>query len=130
MASVRKRGRVWYYRFVDADGVQHERKGCPDRRETEAMAAAEEAEAAKVRAGLVDPKALGFRTHEARSLADHLDDWRRDMQARGKTAKHADQYYERAGKLAAMVRGARLADFELGRKADARDRAGRVLAEA
>ena len=61
MASFRKRGRVWYYRYVDADGVQHERKGCPDRRETEAMAAAAEAEASKVRAGLIDPKALGFR---------------------------------------------------------------------
>ena len=40
MASLRKRGKVWYYRFVDADGASHERKGCPDRRETEGMAAA------------------------------------------------------------------------------------------
>ena len=116
MASLRKRGRVWYYRYVDADGVQHERKGCPDRRETEAMAAALEAEASKVRAGLIDPKAVGFRDHEARPLADHLADWRRDMQARGKTPKHAEQYHDRAGKLAALVRGVRLADLEPGRE--------------
>ncbi len=47
------------------------------------MAAAEEAESAKIRAGLIDPKSLGFRDQEARPLADHLDDWRRDMRARG-----------------------------------------------
>src|SRR4051794_15109317 len=74
VSSVRKRGRVWYYRFVDADGGQHERKGGPDRRETEAMAASEEAQAAKVRAVLIDPKALGFRANEARPLAYHLAD--------------------------------------------------------
>jgi hypothetical protein len=49
------------------------RKGCPDRRETEAMAAAAEAEAANVRHGYVDPKARAYRDHEARALADHLD---------------------------------------------------------
>src|SRR4051812_36074482 len=112
MSSVRKRGRVWYYRVVDADGIQHERKGCPDRRETEAMAAAAEAEAGKVRVGLIDPKAIGFRDHEARPLADHLAEWRRDMQARGKTPKHAEQFRDRAGKLAALVRGTRLAALE------------------
>ena len=57
MASYRKRGRLWYYRYVDADGVRHERKGCSDRRETEAMAAAAEAKAARVRSGLSDLKA-------------------------------------------------------------------------
>ena len=31
MASFRKRGNVWYYRYVDADGAMRERKGCPDR---------------------------------------------------------------------------------------------------
>jgi integrase len=130
MASVRKRGRVWYYRFVDADGVQHERKGCPDRRETEAMASAAEAESAKVRAGLIDPKALGFRAHEARPLGDHLAKWRRDTQARGKTPKHAELYHERAGKLAAIVRGVRLADLEPGRKFEALERAARTLADS
>ena len=38
MASFRKRGKTWYYRFTGIGGKQHERKGCTDRRETEAMA--------------------------------------------------------------------------------------------
>ena len=31
MASFRKHGKVWYYRFTDADGIKRERKGCSDR---------------------------------------------------------------------------------------------------
>jgi integrase len=130
MASLRKRGKVWYYRFVDADGIPHERKGCPDKRETEAMAAGCEAEAAKIKAGLIDPKALAFRGHEARPLSEHLDDWHRDMVARGKTGRHADQYLERAGKLGAIVRGVRLADLEPRRTKEGLARAAVTLANS
>jgi hypothetical protein len=38
MASLRKRGKVWYYRFVDEHRAKVERKGCSDRRVTEEMA--------------------------------------------------------------------------------------------
>ena len=80
MASFRKIGRNWFYRYVDANGKQTERKGCPDRRETESMAATVEGDVAKVRAGLIDPKALAFRTHEALSLSESeavgsVDQW-------------------------------------------------------
>ena len=50
MASFRKRGKVWYYRFIDGPGRPLERKGCSDKRATEELARAAEAEAAKVRA--------------------------------------------------------------------------------
>jgi hypothetical protein len=73
MASLRKRGRVWYYRVIDGNGVRRERKGCPDKRATEALAAAAEAEAARVRAGMIDPKAAAYAAAEARPIADHLD---------------------------------------------------------
>jgi hypothetical protein len=32
VASFRKRGNAWYYRYTEIDGKQHERKGCNDRR--------------------------------------------------------------------------------------------------
>ena len=69
------------------------------------MAAAAELEAAKIRGGLIDPKDIAFRDHAARPLAEHLDEWREDMLAKGKTAKHADQYRDRAGKLLAIIKG-------------------------
>ena len=80
-------------------GVQRERKGCPDRRETEAMAAAAEAEAAKIRAGLIDPKAVAYRAHEARPLADHLADFQAALLAKGGTRKHALVTRNRAGRV-------------------------------
>jgi hypothetical protein len=72
MASLRKRGRVWYYRYVDGDGTRRERKGCPDKRATEELARAAESEAARLKAGLIDLKALTYRQHEARPLSEHV----------------------------------------------------------
>ena len=63
MASLRKRGRIWYYRFTNSDGVKRERRGCSDKRATEEMARAAESEAAKIRDGLVDAKDLARRDH-------------------------------------------------------------------
>ena len=108
MASLRKRGRVWYYRYVDADGVQHERKGCPDRRETEAMAASLESEASKVKAGIVDTRDLAFRDADRKALAEHLADWRSAMIAKGRTLPHANLSHNRAAKVAALAKADRL----------------------
>jgi hypothetical protein len=102
---------VWYYRFVDAEGVQHERKGCPDKRETEAMGAA--AEAAKIKAGLIDPKALGYRVHENRPLSEHLADFKDALVAKGGTAKHAGVSTNRAGKVFDLARIKRISDLTL-----------------
>ena len=129
MASLRKRGRSWYYRFVDADGVMRSRKGCPDKRETESLAAAAELEVSKVRSGMIDPRDLAYRSHEARPLADHLEDWHRDMTARGKTPDHAKLFRDRSAKLIALVRGAKLADIDPSRKPEAVARAERILAD-
>src|SRR4051812_9615317 len=68
MASFRKKGKVWYFRFTDAEGVKRERKGCPDRRATEEMARKAETEAAKVRAGMVSPEDVRVAEHVRRSL--------------------------------------------------------------
>jgi len=115
VASIRKHGRNWYYRFVDAEGRRVERRGCPDRRATEEMARASETEAAKVRSGLADPRAEGYRRHEARALADHLADFRADMLARGGTAKHADLHAYRARRVAEVARLDRLGDLSASR---------------
>ena len=48
MASYRKRGKAWYYRFVDAAGVKREEKGCSDKRATEELARDAESKAAKI----------------------------------------------------------------------------------
>jgi hypothetical protein len=88
MASLRKRGGVWYYRFVDADGIKRERKGCPDKSATQEVTRAAEQEVARIRAGLVDRAGLRVREQARRPIGAHLDDWQAYLRSRG-TEKHA-----------------------------------------
>ena len=128
MASLRKRGRVWYIRFTDADGVAHERKGCPDKRATEAMAAALEAEAARIRAGLTDAKAETRRRQAGRPLSEHLNEWRAHLIAKGATAKHAELHVGRARRVAALAAGGSLAEIDAPKTATDEERQPFALA--
>ena len=105
MASFRKRSGVWYYRFTDEDGRQRERKGCTDRRETESMAGAAEAEVAKLKAGYIDAKDASARHHENRPLVQHIAEWQADLVSQGHTAKHADHTSNRVRRLVAIMTG-------------------------
>ena len=90
------------------------------------MARAAESEAARHRAGLIDPKAEAYRRHEARTLADHLAEFRAYLIDKGNTSKHADMTRTRAARVMAMAMGARLADIEAPNAA----RKARALADA
>jgi integrase len=112
MASLRKRGVVWYYRFVDEHGVKVERKGCADKRVTEELARDAESAVARLRSGLVDPKELAYRDHEARPLAVHLDAYAVHLTDKGRTAAHIDITISRTRRVVALFRGARLGEIE------------------
>jgi hypothetical protein len=105
MASFRKRGSAWYYRFTGIDGKQRERKGCNDRRETEAMAGAAEAEVAKLKSGYIDTKDTSVRQNETRPLVEHIADWEADLVAQGFTTKHAEHTSNRVRRLVATMFG-------------------------
>ena len=111
MAQIVKRSRSWYYRFTDANGRRVMRKGCPDRRETEAMATMAEAEAAKARAGLIDPKAGAYATHEAWPLAGHLADFHAYLIGKGSTRQHADLTRNRVARLIDLARTRRISEL-------------------
>jgi integrase len=106
MASVRKKGKIWYYRFTDADGVQRELPGCTDKRETEGMLADARAEAAKIRNGHVDRKASAYRANELKPLPEHIDAWQANLVAEGSAPKHAEHASNRVRRLVAMMLGA------------------------
>jgi integrase len=110
-AEIVKRGRNWYYRFTDANGRRVLRKGCQDKRETESMATMAEAQAAKVRAGLVDPKAAAYAGHESRSAADHLAGWHAYLIGKGSTQQHADLSRNRVVRLLDLARAKRISDL-------------------
>ncbi len=119
MASFRKIGRNWFYRFTDGDGKQRERKGCPDRRETEGMACSAEAEAAKIRAGFIDPKARAHKLHEARPLAGHLDDYRQAIIAKGGSPAYASVTRNRAGRVLDLAGFRHVSDLRASKALDA-----------
>ena len=105
MASLRKRGKVWYYQFIDGEGIKRERRGCSDKRGTEEMARAAESEAARIRAGLVDP-ALRKQVEAAKQpLKLHLEGFRRHLIDKGDTPKHVELFVSRASRMAALASG-------------------------
>jgi integrase len=112
MASFRKRGKTWYFKFVDGDGRPVERRGCSDRRATGDLARSAEAEAARIREGVLDPREIGYRQHEARPLKIHLESWHAALLAKGTTMKHADLYRSRARRVLDLVKMARLSDLQ------------------
>ena len=111
MASFRKRGRNWYYRYVNADGEKLEEKGCPDRRATEEIARGKESDVARIRAGL-DPKELDYRSHVALPLSDHVAAWKASVEAKGATEKHVELFTKRAKRVIALLKGAELAEID------------------
>ncbi len=106
-----KRGDVWYFRYTDADGVRRMRKGCTDKRETERMAAAAGIETAKIKSGLIDPRDLVQRTHEAKPLASHVADWHAYLLAKGSTRQHADLSRNRISRIIELARLGRISEL-------------------
>jgi integrase len=107
MASYRKHGKVWYYRFTDADGKKWERKGCTDRRAAEEFARAAESDAARTKAGLSDPKAERIAREARRPIAEHVAEFIAGMESKGNDPKHVRStraYIERVIKLAGTER--------------------------
>src|SRR4051812_18573580 len=111
MASFRKRGRVWYFRFSDADGVKRERRGCPDRRATEEMARHAESMASRIREGTLEPEALERAASRNRPIRDHLDDFIKLLSAKGKDPKHVSQTTTYAGRILDLSGIQRIADL-------------------
>lgn len=119
MASLRKRGSVWYFKFSDATGRRIERKGCADKRATQDMARAAETEATQVKAGLIDHKTLARREHEARPIANHLDDFERSLLAKGDTRDYALMTKNRVAKILKRAGVRRVTDLSLSKTLEA-----------
>jgi integrase len=117
MASFRKKGRFWYYRYTDQNGDKRERKGHWDLATTKGMAANTEADVSKIRSGYVDPKTLSYAANEGRPLSDHINAWEESLRSKGATSKHVALFTTRARRVVALLMGARLSEVEPARNA-------------
>jgi integrase len=87
--------RVWAVEYKDADGILQTAKGYADLPASEQLAARLEREAARQHEGMVD----AFADHLRRPLAEHLADYRRELEARNNDPGYVSQTIFRVGKL-------------------------------
>lgn len=88
MASFRKRGKVWYYRFTDENGLKCSRKGCTDKRATEQLARDAETLIARRKAGLSDAKAERLAREARRPIREHIAEFIAGMESKARDPKH------------------------------------------
>ncbi len=95
------------------------RKDAQTAAQTEGLAAQAEAEAARIRAGLSDPREENCRRHAARPLVDHLTDFQNYLTAKGGTKNHAVKTRRRAEKVLTLAGARKIADVSLSKSLDA-----------
>ena len=82
--KVTRRSKTWHIRYYSPDGNRHRVKGYRDKKATETKAAELERRGIRLESGLVDP----MDEHAKKPLADHAEDYRRFLTAKGNTAAH------------------------------------------
>ncbi len=96
----------WYYKFRSTDGIV-KRKGFKDKEATRQLAAREEKEAAfEAGAGVVDP----FKQHRKRTLSEHLSDYERCLQDKGRDANYVQTTVQRVRDVIAGCRFVLISD--------------------
>ena len=98
--AVRKKSPTWWIRYYTPDGKRHKVKGYRDKKATENKAAELERHGIRVDAGLVDPAA----EHAKKPLAEHAEDFRRYLAAKGNTEEYVAKILYR---LTAVLDGCR-----------------------
>jgi integrase len=83
----KRKSRTWHIRYYTPDGERHRVKGYRDKKATENLAAELERRGIRVDAGLVDPNAI----HAKTPLAEHLADYLRDLQSKGRCRGHVQK---------------------------------------
>jgi integrase len=125
MASIFKpRGKTKYViLYTDASGRRRKKTGATDKTVTQRIARDLENRVALRREGLIDPADETNAHHQSRPLCDYLNDFEANLRARDNTAHHAKLHSDRARRVASLVCGGRLADFDPPKTAGKLDRA-------
>jgi integrase len=108
---IRLLSKKWYGEYRDADGVEQCVPLATDRTAAEQMLAALVRKAELGRVGILDP----FEEHRKRPLAQHLEDWRADLRAKGTSAKQVSQVTARASKVLDGCRFVMMSDLSASR---------------
>lgn len=97
MATLYKRGGnkakngTWYIQYRDENGRRKTHRGCSDKEATTRIARKLETDAALRKSGVIDPKAERYASEGRRPIAEHIDDFHKDMLAREVTIEHSNR---------------------------------------
>jgi integrase len=118
--------------YTDEHGDRRKKVGYTDKSRSERFANKLEERAREIRDGLADPKAVAYRDHATRPLAEHLEAWKDDLSAKGRTPKHVELFCGRAMRVVALVKGRSLSEIDTSNNARRTEgkAAARALAEA
>ena len=90
---------------------------CTDKRATEELARDAESKVARKKAGFSDGRDEAYRDAVTKPLSVHFKEWKESLQANGSTPKHVELFSNRAARVVALIRGAKLSDIEPARNA-------------
>lgn len=88
MASLLKRGDVWYVRYLDASGKPKWKAGYTDKSKTRKLGERLEMEKRAVQLGDVDPQAEQRKAERVRPATEHIADYKMALTARGSSDNH------------------------------------------
>jgi integrase len=108
MAALVKRGKVWSVKYYDAAGAQRWVKGYTDKAATRELANKLENEKTAILNGHVDPQAEHAKSERSRPVDEHIEAYRRHLEAAGRSPNHVSytiadirKAFEHAGVLRA-----------------------------
>lgn len=113
MATLRKRGKVYYVRYRDAHGKQIETKAGPDKSMAQRIANSLESQVRAIKTGTADPREAAWADAERKPLTDHAQNWHAVLIARGNTSDYADLCRDRVLRLIGMTRVQRISQINL-----------------
>ena len=90
MASLRKKGKVWYVRVRDESGRQREVKAGPDKSVAQSIARDLEGKIQRVKAGVLDPREAGCLDAERIPITQHVEEYVQELDAKGCVEGHVD----------------------------------------
>jgi hypothetical protein len=111
MASLRKRGKIWYVRVRDESGRQREVKAGPDKSIANQMKRDLESKTQRIKAGVLDPREADAMEAERIPITKHVADYIQNPEARGACPGHLENVRKRLDWLLAETAITRLSQL-------------------
>jgi integrase len=111
MASLRKKGKVWYVRVRDESGRQREVKAGPDKSVAQSIACDLESKVRRIKAGVLDPREADCLDAERIPITQHVADYVRNREDKGFCPDHLENVRKRLGWFLEETKIARLSQL-------------------